>query len=469
VALPESPRRQRLAALGFARHRDHGAEQRHDGERDEERADQRERDRERQTRVKDLHLLVDEKDRQEHDHRAGRGGQDRQHHLARGADHDRVGLLLGHPDGLRVLPEVSVLLLDDVLQHHDGVVHQHADAERYARERHHVDADVAQVHEAEGQQNRQRDRHQDHARVLHVADEHPQDHRHQQGALPERADDVADGLADEDRLVGDDLHRHSFRQDLPLEARYLVLDLLGGADRVRLRLLLDVDGHRGLLVQPSVAVGLQVEVAHLGDVAQADARALLGHGDRHLLDVFHGLELAHGAHVVGGAVVLGLAGEQVEVVLAQLADDLSDGELVGLEPLLVELDQDLALAPAAHLDVPHAVDARQAGLEAVVHDVAELLGRVFVAGERDDHDGVVVLVVVGDDGLLDVLGQLAAHLGQALLYLQRREGHVRARLEDQGGDRAVLARHGHEAAQLAGGGDGLLHDLGDERLDVFRG
>ncbi len=71
---------------------------------------------------------------------------------------------------------------DDVLQHHDRVVHQHADRERDAAERHDVERQVEHVHHEEGADHRHRDREAGDEGGAGVAQEQVQDQDCQQAA-----------------------------------------------------------------------------------------------------------------------------------------------------------------------------------------------------------------------------------------------------------------------------------------------
>ena len=68
--------------------------------------------------------------------------------VMRRCDDRHADLAAAHHRGLAAV-RALLPVPEDVLQHHDGVVHQHADAERQAAQRHPVEADVDLVEKDE--------------------------------------------------------------------------------------------------------------------------------------------------------------------------------------------------------------------------------------------------------------------------------------------------------------------------------
>jgi hypothetical protein len=183
-ARASSGKRQRRAALQRAQHRDQG-----------HRHHQRHADGDRHGQCLVAEQLpgdaLHEHQRQEHRDRGERGRDHRHAHFA-GADDRRL------EDA-----QPAFARLGDRLEHHDGVVDHQARGQRQAAQRHHVEAQAQLPHEEERGDDRHRQRQRDHERAPAIAQEQEDDQDRQQAADHRVQLDVADGIADEDRLVFD--------------------------------------------------------------------------------------------------------------------------------------------------------------------------------------------------------------------------------------------------------------------------
>jgi len=143
---------------------------------------------------------LDEHDGQEHRHGGQGARRHRRAHLA-GALHHGAG------QGQALLTPPG-----DGLEHDDGVVHQHADAQGQPTEGHEVQGHVELVEQDERRDHREGNRHGDDEGRAHVAQEQVQ-HDHGQQAADERGvTHLADGLGDEHRLVEQDVQIGARRQ-----------------------------------------------------------------------------------------------------------------------------------------------------------------------------------------------------------------------------------------------------------------
>ena len=134
-----------------------------------------------------------EEHRDEHDADAQRGNQRRQRDLRRAVQDAGVQIL--------ALIEIAI----DVLDGDRGVVHQDADRQRQAAQRHDVDGFAQRAQHADGAQNRKRNGNRDDQRAA-PAPEKQQDHDGgQAGGDDGLANHAADGRAHEQRLIGDGL------------------------------------------------------------------------------------------------------------------------------------------------------------------------------------------------------------------------------------------------------------------------
>ena len=248
--------RQRRAALQRRQHRD----QRH---RHHQRDRDRERDRQRLVAEQLAGNAFDEHQRQEHRDR-GQGRRDHRH-----ADFAGAG------DGRLQDRQATFARLGDRFEHHDRIVDDQAGGEREAAERHHVEAQVELVHEEERGDDRDRQRQRDDERAPAVAQEQ-EDHQDREQAADHRIHlHVADGVADELRLVVDrgqlDVRRH-----LLSDFRELLLDGIGRGDGIGVAFLVDRQFHRFAAAEADDRLAFLVTLAHLGDVLQPDRHAAAG-------------------------------------------------------------------------------------------------------------------------------------------------------------------------------------------------
>ena len=113
------------------------------------------------------HKTRGENRRQEHAHRGKRGG----HNGAR----DLLGTLYRSARRRNAATAQTI----DVLQHNDGVVHEHADGQRNAAQRKDVHREAREVHEDKRAQHRERDGERHDERGLHRLEEQGEDHNGQ--------------------------------------------------------------------------------------------------------------------------------------------------------------------------------------------------------------------------------------------------------------------------------------------------
>ena len=193
-----------------------------------------------------------------------------------------------------------VALLDapgDVLHHHDGVVHHEAGGDDQRHQRQVVQAEVAQVHDREGADQRDRHRQAGDQRGAAVAQEQEdyqdhQRHRDQQGQLGlfQRRADRRAAIVHHVQL---DLRPEQF-----LQHRQLRVDGVGGLDNVGAGLAGDDQQHRRQVVGEAGVAHVLHRVADLGHVAEAHRGAVVGVVVDHQRLVLAGLaQLVVGVHL----------------------------------------------------------------------------------------------------------------------------------------------------------------------------
>jgi hypothetical protein len=218
------------------------------------------------------------------------------------------------------------------------------------------------------------------------AAEEEQDHQAgQQQADPALVEQVLDRLADEDGLVEDDV-RHELLRDVG-EARDRLLDAVDDRDRVGVASLFE-DGQvdRALPVHADDVRLDRVGVGRVTHVANQDRGAPDGL-QRQAVDLVGRGELAVRVEVVVGRADLHVAGGEDQVAVVDGADDVHDGQLVGLELQRVDVDHDLPVLPAERLRHGRTGDAGHLVAHGVLSEVPELRLVQALALERDQADG----------------------------------------------------------------------------------
>ena len=164
---------------------------------DEEGGEERNRDRDGQGNQEQTGNACDEENREKHDDRGDGRGQNRHRHFARRFQ-DRV------PAAGRAV-EVAL----NVLQLHDGVVDQPADAQGQASQREHVQGLPGEIEHDEGHHDRKGNGDGNDQGAREITEEDQDDERGQQRSMQRLFDEVVDRLADVDRLVEGNAELHA--------------------------------------------------------------------------------------------------------------------------------------------------------------------------------------------------------------------------------------------------------------------
>jgi len=93
----------------------------------------------------------------------------------------------------------------------------------------------------------------------------------------------------------------------------------------------------------------------------------------------------HGSDEVDGVEIAKGAAGLIDVLLAQRPPEVVQRQTEGGEPVLVGLNHDLGVEPAAHLGCGDADHRFETGLEPPLGELAKLV-EVPVAGEAQPHD-----------------------------------------------------------------------------------
>jgi hypothetical protein len=201
--------------------------------------------------------------------------------------------------------------------------------------------------------------------------------------------------------------RTSARQ-LASELGRLALDRVDDPDRVRPRLLEDVERHRGLAVHERERPGLLDPVPDLRHLAEGDrpARAL---GHHHGAELLGGPGLALHAQRDLDLLPVEPSERGVHVLRLEAPHDLVDAQAEGLEPRRVQLHLDLAGGGAHQVDLAHPGDVLDPPLDLLLDERRQLPGGEDLRAHGQGDDGKGAEVELLDDGLLEGEGQLAPY------------------------------------------------------------
>ena len=351
----------------------------------------------------------------------------------------------------------------DALEHNYGAVHQHTHREHETRERDQIDghrrtrALPQQVHEREGADDGNGDRQPDDHGAAYVAQEEIQDDDREQGAHHARIAQIGKPVDDGPGLVEEHPRFQVRELGLRLElVQYGLRALRHVHDVGRGRL---VHPHRDRVdpVQALEAVVFRIVELHLRHVAQRQGRARYGQV-RHLVG---GPVLVHGAYRVLASALGDRAGSHRDIVLHQRLAQVEKVQIVGLQLLVVHVDQQLLLDHAADLHVRHAVDPLDSRLDHLGDDVVELRG-IPAPCHAEIVDRRVVRVPSPDAYALQVLGQFSPDLVDAVPDFHGRHVHVRPRLELDADPRVIGVRRGFHVLHVGQRPEGIFQRPGDQ-------
>ncbi len=124
---------------------------------------------------------------------------DERRHGGEGGGKDGQGDLGGAEFGrlFQILTELAMAM--DVVQHHDGIVHQHTEAQSQTSKGEQVQPDPGKVEQVEGQEDREEDRRQDYQRgdqAVQEGEKNQEDHQDREGRAGGKVGQLAaDALA----------------------------------------------------------------------------------------------------------------------------------------------------------------------------------------------------------------------------------------------------------------------------------
>ena len=308
--------------------------------------------------------------------------------------------------------------MEDILQYNDRVIHDHADAQCNATERHHIERDAQCRHYQEGKQDAARHRDGNRKRRTHVSQEYDQDNRRKQHTHPDVAHRVVDRHIDVVGLVHDQI---PFERAVCGQRIELRLGALGNLDRIRAGLLVDRQEQALLAVDLSQCVAVLRLHGNVSNLAQAHCAARRQR-DQRVLNIVDRLVLAVRAHGQRLRTAIQLAARHGHIVRAQLLCNRRNGQIIALEAGGVGLDRDLVLIAAHDIDRSHAVQTFQRGRDLLIGQ--RLQAGQIGAAQRDHDDRHRVDVDRHDGRVGRILGQhgfglidLVTHVDHCLIQI----------------------------------------------------
>src|SRR5687767_4408164 len=260
-----------------------------------------------------------------------------------------------------------------VLEHDDGGVDNHADAERQPAEGHRVERKSAEVEQGERSDDRHWNRRADDERRSEIAQEREDDEHNEHAANQRVLLHVVDGVPDIGRRV--------LRDDHP-DAGHLAVDALdlsrdGGrhGHGVLAGLLLHLNLDARLAVDPHERTAFLGGVEHIGDITQVN-RHSLARENHQVADVVDTLELPLAAQQEGGVALVNLAERRILIFLTERLNDSVHRQVEGGDLLLRQLDVDLPPYAAVHRDGSDAIDTLEARRDIVLRDLPKRDGVV---------------------------------------------------------------------------------------------
>src|SRR5262245_56778239 len=268
-------------------------------------------------------------------------------------------------------------MTEDVLEQHDGIIHDHPHPKSEAAETHRVEREVIVVEQGEGGDNGDRNGNGDDQGADDIAQKNEKDQDGQDRAIDRRFAHVGNGALDEPGAVHgrDDTDTGKF----PVNAVQLFVDIVGHFHGVGSRLLADRHAYSRPAVDANQAAHFLPGVIHEGDVLHVDWNAV-AHGHHHVANLIDVLEFSLSPDQELVSSLIHRADRQIHILGADGADNLSEREIQRPDLFQNEIDVNLALQPAPNIYGRDAGDALDPILNLVFGELPQR-PRIHVTGE----------------------------------------------------------------------------------------
>jgi hypothetical protein len=211
------------------------------------------------------------------------------------------------------------------------------------------------------------------------------------------------GGEDENGLIAHDVERVAGGQSL-LQLGEPILDGVDDIHGVGARLPPHLQQQRGLVVQPSRGQFIFDAVFAVTDIGDLD-RIAVAVGDDDVVEIRGRLHTPESAQRQCSVGLFDAASGHFQVLSPERLLDLRDGQVVGAQLVAVQIDVDLALAPADDQDLAHAVDRFDLPPQRLIR-ILRHLSQAAIRRDRDGHNRRGVRIKLFNRRLLDVVRQL---------------------------------------------------------------
>ena len=203
----------------------------------------------------------------------------------------------------------------------------------------------------------------------------------------------------------------------------------------------DAERHHGLAVETGegaaigdgVGDGAEIVEAHFTAAEQRD------HGAGEIVEGLGSGQRADGLVVLAD---FGTAAGEIDIGAAQALADIDGGQSGRLQPVGIQRDQNFTLDTADTLDLGDVANALQRAFDDIVDEVGQLLGRLAGRDRGIGHDRQADHVDALDQGLVDVLRQVAADPRDGVLDVVQRAVGVGLKRELDRGQRQPVGDRG---------------------------
>ena len=243
---------------------------------------------------------------------------------------------------------------DDVLQHHNGVVHHETHGQRQCHQREVIHAVAEQIHDRKGADDGQGQRQARNDGGRKVAQEQEDDQDHQANGQQQRGLNIANRFADGLRPIIQDVERDA-GWNLRTKGGQHLRNFVHHFDGVNTRLALDSQHDAPGVVKPTRYFVVLDAVDHAANLFQANRAApAVSHDERAVIGGLH--QLAVGLDDEGLAFSVKRAGGQIHVPLADGRFNFINANAPASQGVRVNLDVDGIGLSAEDEDLGDTVD-----------------------------------------------------------------------------------------------------------------
>ena len=176
---------------------------------------------------------------------------------------------------------------------------------------------------------------------------------------------------------------------------------------------------------------------------------------------------AAGKDAQGAALALDFTGGKLHVFSLEKIANIGGGDLARGHFRRIEPDSHRGTLLASKVDSTHSRENLQAVLNLPLGQIGKFQSGSGGAGEGHPHDLLGIGILLGDDGLLNILGKFVSNTADSVSDVLRADIHVTIEFKFDGNGADLLAGLAPENFDSGNVVNLLLHGLGDVCLDEF--